>query len=205
MKIFAVGMNYAMHNKALHGTLSKPEHPVIFMKPDTALLKDNKPFFVPDFMGRIEYEAEVVFRIGKLGKSVPARFAGRYLDAVTVGIDFTARELQAQQKAAGHPWEISKSFDNSAAVGQWVPVDMVKDVHMLPFHLDKNGKTVQKGNTMDMLYSVDELIEYISTFFTLRTGDLLFTGCPAGCGPVEEGDHLCGWLGEKQVFDFYCK
>lgn len=205
MKIFAVGMNYAMHNKALHGTLSKPEHPVIFMKPDTALLKDNKPFFVPDFMGRIEYEAEVVFRIGKLGKSVPARFAGRYLDAVTVGIDFTARELQAQLKAAGHPWEISKSFDNSAAVGQWVPVDMVKDVHTLPFHLDKNGKTVQEGNTMDMLYSVDELIEYISTFFTLRTGDLLFTGCPAGCGPVEEGDHLCGWLGEKQVFDFYCK
>lgn len=198
-------MNYLQHNKALHGSLSKPERPVIFMKADTALLKDHHPFFIPDFMGRIEYETEVVVRINKLGKSVPARFASRYYDAVTVGIDFTARELQAQFKATGQPWEIAKGFDGSAVIGDWIDVEKFKNVQMLHFHLDINGEKVQEGSTCDMLYKIDEIVSYISQFFTLKTGDLLYTGCPSGCGPVKVDDHLEGYLEDTKVLDFECK
>lgn len=205
MKIFAIGLNYLEHNKALYGSLLKPEEPVIFMKPETALLKDHHPFFIPDDMGRIEYETEVVVRINKLGKSVPARFASRYYDAVTVGIDFTAREMQAKFKAAGRPWEVAKGFDNSAAIGDWIEVEKIRDVQALNFHLDINGKTVQTGCTADMLFKIDEIIEYISRFFTLKTGDLLYTGCPTGCGPVQIDDHLEGYLGDQKVLDFECK
>lgn len=205
MKIFAIGMNYVLHNKALHGTLSKPEHPVIFTKADTALLKDNQPFFVPDFMGRIEYETEVVVRINKLGKSVPERFAHRYYDAVTVGVDFTAREIQAQLKAKGQPWEIAKGFDGSAVIGEWQELSNYKDVQSLRFHLDINGQTVQEGFTGDMLYKVDEIVAFISQYFTLKTGDILYTGCPAGCGAVHAEDHLEGYLEDKKLFDFECK
>lgn len=198
-------MNYAQHNKALHGTLSKPENPVIFTKADSALLKDHHPFFVPDFMGRIEYETELVVRICKLGKTIPTRFAHRYYDAVTVGIDFTARELQARLRENGQPWELAKGFDGSAVIGDWVELDKIRDIQMQDFHLDINGNTVQQGCSCDMLYKIDEIIAYISNYFTLKTGDLLYTGCPTGCGPVHPEDHLEGYLGDRKVLDFMCK
>lgn len=205
MKIFAVGMNYAEHNKSLHESLSKPKQPVIFTKADSALLKNHKPFFIPDFMGRIEYETELVVRICRLGKTIPQKFAHRYYDAVTVGIDFTAREWQERLRKAGHPWELCKGFDGSAAIGEWVEVSKFRDVQALRFHLNINGHTVQEGCSADMLYKIDELISYMSQFFTLKTGDLLYTGCPAGCGPVSIDDHLEGFLEERKVLDFYCK
>ena len=205
MKIFAVGMNYVEHNKELHGTLYKPENPVIFMKADSALLKDHKPFFVPDHLGRIEYEGELVLRICRLGKSIPRRFAHRYYDAATVGIDFTARDLQKKLRAEGLPWELSKSFDGAAAIGEWVSADKFRDLQMLSFRLDKNGKTVQQALSSDMLFKIDDLIAYISQFFTLKTGDLLFTGTPAGVGEVAVDDHLEGYIEDRKVLDFRCK
>ena len=205
MKIFAIGMNYSEHNKSLHGTLSKTNEPVIFLKADSALLKDGKPFFIPDDMGRIEYETEVVVRVCRLGKTIPERFAHRYYDAVTVGIDFTARELQKKLKEQGHPWELSKRFDGAAVLGSWVDKERFLDIQRLRFHLDINGKTVQQGCTCDMLYKIDEVISYISRYFTLKTGDLLYTGCPTGCGPVQINDHLEGYIEDRKVLDFRCK
>jgi len=205
MKIFAVGMNYAEHNKELHGTLSKTEEPVIFTKADSALLNQHKPFFIPDFMGRIDYETELVIRVCRLGKNIAPKYASRYYDAVTVGIDFTARELQQRLRSKGRPWEICKGFDGSAAIGDWVDVKEIGDAQNVQFHLDINGKTVQTGCTADMYYSINELIAYISQFFTLRTGDMLYTGTPAGVGPVHIDDHLEGYLADKKVLDFHCK
>lgn len=205
MKIFAVGMNYAQHNKELDGTLYIPEEPVIFTKADSALLKDHKPFFIPDFMGRIEYEAEVVVRICRLGKTIPERFAHRYYDAVTLGIDFTARELQQKLRAAGQPWELCKGFDGSAAIGEWIDVSKLRDIQALRFQLDINGSTVQQGCTADMIFRIDALIAYISRFFTLKTGDLLFTGTPVGVGPVHIDDHLEGYIEERKVLELNCK
>ena len=205
MKIFAVGMNYALHNKELDGALYKPEAPVIFTKADSALLKDGKPFFIPDWSDRVDYEAELVVRICRLGKGIPVRFAHRYYDAVTVGIDFTARDWQEKARAKGLPWEICKGFDGSAVIGQWVEKEKFRDVQALQFHLDINGTTVQQGCTSDMLYKIDELIAYISTYFTLKTGDLLYTGTPVGVGPVKIDDHLEGWVEDRKVLDFNCK
>ncbi|MDE7089295.1 MAG: fumarylacetoacetate hydrolase family protein [Prevotella sp.] len=209
MKIFAVGMNYLQHNKALHGTLLKTEEPVIFTKADSSLLKDGKPFFVPDWAERIDYEAELVVRISRLGKGIPERFAHRYYDAVTVGVDFTARDWQEKARRNGLPWEISKGFDGSAVIGEWqslpLSTDGERDIQNLNFRLDINGKTVQEGCTADMFYRVDELIAYLSRFFTLKTGDLLFTGTPTGVGPIRVDDHLQGWLEDRKVLDFYCK
>ena len=205
MKIFAIGMNYAAHNKELHDTLLKTEKPVIFTKADSALLKPGKPFFVPDHWGRIDYEAEVVVRICRLGKNISQRFVHRYYDAVTVGIDFTARDLQREASQNGQPWTICKGFDGSAAIGEWVDIAKFRNVQALHFHLDKNGETVQEGRTSDMFYGVDEIIAYISQFFTLKTGDLLYTGTPAGVGPVQIGDHLDGWLEDRKVLDLNCK
>ena len=205
MKIFAIGMNYALHNKELHSTLSKPEKPVIFLKADSALLKDHKPFFVPDFMGRVDYETELVVRICRLGKSVPQRFAHRYYDAVTVGIDFTARDMQHTLREKGLPWDICKGFDGAATIGDWVDVDKFRDIQAIHFHLDINGQTVQEGCTSDMLYKGDEIIAYISQFYTLKTGDILYTGTPAGVGPVHIDDHLEGYLEDQKVLEFNCK
>ena len=198
-------MNYAQHNKELDGTLYIPEEPVIFTKPDSALLKDHKPFFIPDFMGRIDYEAEVVVRICRLGKTIPERFAHRYYDAVTLGIDFTARELQQKLRAAGQPWELCKGFDGSAAIGEWIDVSKLRDIQALRFQLDINGSTVQQGCTADMIFRIDALIAYISRFFTLKTGDLLFTGTPVGVGPVHIDDHLEGYIEERKVLELNCK
>ena len=206
MKIFAVGMNYIQHNKELDGTLYKPEKPVVFTKADSALLKDHKPFFIPDWSEQVDYETELVVRICRLGKGIPARVAHRYYDAVTVGIDFTARDLQQQLTAKGHPWELCKGFDGSAVVGRFVPKDTFgKDIQDLHFHLDINGQTVQQGHTADMLRTVDELVSFISQFFTLKTGDLLYTGTPVGVGPVHENDHLCGWLEDQKLLEFNVK
>lgn len=205
MKIFAVGMNYIQHNKELDGTLYKPEEPVIFTKADSALLKDSKPFFLPDELGRIDYETELVVRICRLGKSIPQRFAHRYYDAVTVGIDFTARDLQNKLRAEGKPWELCKGFDGSAAIGEWVSVEKFRDIQAIHFHLDINGNTVQEGCSSDMLFKVDEIIAYISQWFTLKTGDILYTGTPAGVGPVHIDDHLTGWLEDRKVLEFYVK
>ena len=180
MKIFAVGMNYIQHNKELDGALYKPEKPVIFTKADSAL----------------------VVRICRLGKSIPERFAHRYYDAVTVGIDFTARDLQREARQQGLPWEICKGFDGSAVIGEWVPKEKFLDIQALHFHLDINGQTVQEGCSSDMLYKIDELVSYISQFFTLKTGDLLYTGTPVGVGPVKIGDHLEGWLEDRKVLEF---
>ena len=205
MKIFGIGMNYIQHNKELDSALYKTEAPVLFTKADSSLLKSGKPFFVPDFMGRIDYEAELVIRICRLGKNIPQRFAHRYYDAVTVGIDFTARDVQQQLREKGLPWDLSKSFDGAAAIGEWVGKDMFLDVQALRFHLDINGQTVQEGCTADMVFGIDEIVAYISQYFTLKTGDVIFTGTPAGVGPVHIDDHLEGYVEERKVLEFNCK
>ncbi len=202
MKIFAVGLNYPQHNKELDETLYKGERPVIFTKADSSLLKDGKPFFLPDDMGQVDYETEIVVRICRLGKAIPARFAHRYYDAVTVGIDFTAREMQRQLREKGLPWEMCKGFDGAAVIGEWMPKDKFRDVQNLAFRLDINGATVQEGCTAEMLFKIDEIIEYISKYFTLKTGDILYTGTPAGVGPVSIGDHLEGYAENRKVLDF---
>lgn len=205
MKIFGIGMNYIQHNKELDGALYKTEAPVLFTKAESSLLKSGKPFFVPDFMGRIDYEAELVIRICRLGKNIPQRFAHRYYDAVTVGIDFTARDVQQQLREKGLPWDLSKSFDGAAAIGEWVGKDKFLDVQALRFHLDINGQTVQEGCTADMVFGIDEIVAYISQYFTLKTGDVIFTGTPAGVGPVHIDDHLEGYVEERKVLEFNCK
>lgn len=205
MKIFAVGMNYAQHNKELDGALYIPEEPVVFTKADSALLKDGKPFFVPDYLGRVDYETELVVRICRLGKGIPERFAHRYYDAVTVGIDFTARDLQQRLRKAGMPWELCKGFDGSAAIGEWIEKEKFLDVQALHFHLDINGKTVQEGCTSDMIFKINRLVSYISEFFTLKTGDMIYTGTPAGVGAVSIDDHLTGYLEDRKVLEFNVK
>ena len=205
MKIIAVGMNYVAHCHELHANENLPQEPVIFMKPDSALLKDSKPFFIPDFSKQIDYETELVVRICRLGKNIAPRFAHRYYDAVTVGIDFTARDLQNKLRAEGKPWEICKGFDNSAVIGDFVPVNHFKDVQNLDFHLTIDGKKVQEGNTRDMIFKIDDLIAYVSQFYTLKIGDLLYTGTPVGVGPVSIGQHLEGYLEGEKRLDFYVR
>ena len=205
MKIIAVGMNYMAHCQELHANEKLPEEPVLFMKPDSALLKDSKPFFIPDFSKQIHYETELVVRICRLGKNIAPRFAHRYYDAVTVGIDFTARDLQNKLRSEGKPWEISKGFDNSAVIGDFVPVSRFKDVQNLNFHLTIDGNKVQEGNTGDMLFKIDDLIAYISQFYTLKIGDLLYTGTPVGVGPVSINQHLEGYLEGVKLLDFYVR
>mgnify|MGYP000097853009 FL=1 len=197
-------MNYAAHNKELHHTLELTE-PTIFMKSDSSLLKDGKPFFIPDFSSEIHYETELVVKIDRLGKNIAERFAHRYYSEVTVGIDFTARDLQRRLREQGLPWEICKAFDNSAVIGTFIPLEEAGNVNQLSFHLDMNGKTVQQGNTADMLFSVDQIIAYVSRFFTLKIGDLIYTGTPVGVGPVSIGDHLEGYLGERKLLDFHVR
>ena len=202
MKIFAVGMNYQEHNKELHGTLLNIKEPVIFTKADSALLTGGKPFFVPDFTQQCEYETEVVVRICRLGRSIARRWAHRYYDQVTVGIDFTARDVQRKLRDKGLPWDLCKGFDGSAVVGEMQQLETLPDVQDLHFHLDINGQCVQLGHTADMMFQVDEIVSYISRFFTLKMGDLIYTGTPAGVGPVHEGDHLVGYLEGKKVLEF---
>ena len=175
MKIIAIGMNYPLHCKELHAGEPLPQEPVIFIRADSALPKGQQVFY-SDFCQQVDYETELVVRINRLGKNISERFAHRYYDAVTVGIDFTARDLQRKFRAEGKPWELCKGFDNSAAIGDWVPVEKFADIQHINFHLDIDGKTVQQGNTQDMLFKVDQIIAYVSQFCTLKIGDMLFTG-----------------------------
>ena len=204
MKIIAVGMNYANHNKEMQHSLSLSE-PVIFMKPDSALLKDGKPFFIPDFSSELHYETEVVVKINKLGKNIAEQFAHRYYKEITVGIDFTARDLQHELRKKGLPWEICKGFDGAAVTGEFVPLTETGDIRDIHFHLDIDGKTVQEGHTADMLFSVDWIIAYVSRFVTLKMGDLIYTGTPAGVGKVETGNHLQGYLNHRKTLDFFVR
>jgi 2-keto-4-pentenoate hydratase/2-oxohepta-3-ene-1,7-dioic acid hydratase in catechol pathway len=197
-------MNYANHNKEMHNPLESSE-PIIFMKSDSSLLKDGKPFFIPDFSSDVQYETEIVVKINKLGKNIAERFACRYYDEITVGIDFTARDIQSRLRRQGLPWEISKAFDNSAVTGAFIPLRQAGDIGKVPFCLHINGKKVQQGNTAGMLFPVDKIIAYASRFFTLKMGDLIYTGTPAGVGPVKINDHLEGYIGETKLLDFYVK
>ncbi len=200
MKIFCIGRNYADHARELNNPV--PERPVVFMKPPTALLVNDKPFYYPDFSQDIHYELEVVLRVCKNGRHVEPEFAPRYYDQLALGIDFTARDLQQACKKKGHPWEIAKAFDHSAALGPFVPLSEV-DREGIEFRLLKNGQPVQHGNTRDLLFPFDQLIVHLSRFFTLQTGDLIFTGTPAGVGPIARGDLLEGFLqthrGERKM------
>ena len=204
MKIFAIGLNYASHNKEMQRTFEAAE-PVIFMKPDTALLRNGNPFFLPDFSDEIHYETELVIKINRLGKNIAEKFAHRYYDELTVGIDFTARDLQRKQKELGLPWEIAKAFDNSAPVGEFISKKELADINNINVRLDINGATVQHGNSGDLIYSFDKIIAYISRFFTLKIGDLIFTGTPAGIGGVSINDRLEGYIEDRKLLDFKIK
>lgn len=193
MKIFCIGRNYADHAKELNNPVPTAE-PLIFMKPPTALVVNNKPFYYPDFTRDLHHEGEIVLRICKNGRSVQPEFASRYYDAVAFGIDFTARDLQEKLKQKGQPWEIAKGFDRSAPLSRWTLLSDLKDAQNIDFQLKKNGETVQHGNTRDLIFPFDALIVHISKYFTLHRGDMIFTGTPAGVGPVQVGDVLEGFI-----------
>jgi 2-keto-4-pentenoate hydratase/2-oxohepta-3-ene-1,7-dioic acid hydratase in catechol pathway len=199
MKIICVGRNYADHAKELKNDL--PTEPVLFMKPKTAVLLSHKPLYYPEFTDDLQYECELVVRICSNGKYIQEKFAHKYYDAITLGIDFTARDIQREQQKKGLPWEIAKAFDGSAAVGAFRPLTADMDVNNLQFRLDKNGEAVQHGNTADMIFKVDSIIAYASKFFTFNIGDLIFTGTPAGVGPVTASDKLEGYLSGEKVLD----
>ena len=205
MKIICVGWNYRKHCKELGGDTT-PTIPTIFLKPETALLKDNKPVYIPDFTDRLEYELEVTVKINRLGKGIAEKFANRYYAEVGLGIDFTARDLQNQCKENGAPWEIAKAFDNSAALSRFIPLaELNKDIHDLHFHLLKNGQVQQQGYSGDMLFKIDEIIAYISQFFTFKEGDLIYTGTPAGVSALQIGDNLTGFLEDREMFSINIK
>ncbi len=203
MKIIAIGRNYAAHIEELKN--EKPTEPVVFAKPETAILRQNAPFYLPDFSKDVHHEVEIVLRIGKTGKFVEPAFAHKYIDAIGLGVDFTARDLQEQLKKKGLPWEIAKAFDGSAPVSDFVPVSDFPDLNNLNFSLLVNEELRQKGNTNMMIFSFADIISYVSRFFTLKTGDLIFTGTPQGVAAVKAGDRLKGFLEEKLMFDFEVK
>ncbi|MEJ5994303.1 fumarylacetoacetate hydrolase family protein [Pedobacter sp. Du54] len=203
MKIIAIGRNYAAHAKELNNEI--PTKPVIFLKPDTAVLKDNKPFYIPDFSSDVHFELEVVLKICKEGKHIAEKFASNYYDEIGLGIDFTARDIQTQHKEKGLPWELAKAFDNSAAISNFLPKSDFPDVYNMEFELKVNEKTRQNGHTSNLLFSFEKIIAFVSQYITLKKGDLIFTGTPEGVGQVKQGDHLMAWLEGKQLLDFYVK
>lgn len=202
MKIICIGRNYTEHIEELGN--EKPDEPVIFMKPDSALLRNNDAFYLPDFSNDIHHEVEVVVRINRVGKSIEQKFAGKYYDEIGLGIDFTARDLQSKLKSKGLPWERAKGFNMSAPISPFISKEGI-DLTNLDFQLDINGETVQKGNTSFMLFPIDEIIAYVSQYFTLKKGDLIYTGTPKGVGPVKMGDRLQGYLRGELMFDFEVK
>lgn len=197
MKIFCIGRNYVEHAKELNNDV--PTQPMVFMKPATALVKDDRDFYYPEFTQDLHHELEVVLRISKNGKHIAPKFAHKYWDQLSLGIDFTARDIQQKCKDKGHPWEIAKAFDHSAPIGVFVPKEEVADLSNIEFSLLKNGDRVQHGFTRDLIFDFDTLISYLSKYFSLQTGDLIYTGTPAGVGPVQVGDVLEGYLGERKL------
>ena len=203
MKIIAVGRNYAEHAKELNNSV--PTTPVIFMKPDTAVLKDNKPFYLPDFSEEIHHEVEIVLKISKEGKHISQKFATNYFEEIGLGVDLTARDIQQKHKEKGLPWELAKAFDNSAPIGRFIPKSNFESLYNINFKLAINNKTVQEGNTKDLLFSFEHLIAFISQYITLKKGDLIFTGTPAGVGKIAIGDKLTGYIENEKLFDFEIK
>lgn len=203
MKILCIGRNYVDHAKELNNPL--PSEPVVFLKPETAILRTGRPFFIPDFAEEFHYEVELVICINRLGKNIESKFAHRYYDEIGIGIDFTARDLQSSLKKKGLPWEKSKAFDNSAALSKFVPMTKFEDVQNINFRLDINGETRQKGNSSLMIFKVDEIISHLSKYFTLKMGDLIYTGTPVGVGPVKIDDRLQLYIEDELMLDFMIK
>ena len=203
MKIICIGRNYSEHIKELAN--EKPKEPVIFLKPDTALVQKNQPFFIPHFSNEIHHEVEVLVKINRLGKHIQEKFVPKYYDEIGLGIDFTARDLQLELKQKGLPWEKAKAFDCSAFVGDWINKNQFENLEALNFALLKNGEKVQEGNTQHMIWKIDQLIAYVSQFFTLKIGDIIFTGTPSGVGPVKENDVLEGYIENKKSFSVRIK
>ncbi|SHJ54587.1 fumarylacetoacetate hydrolase family protein [Aquimarina spongiae] len=203
MKIICIGRNYTDHIEELEN--EKPTDPVVFLKPDTSILLKKQPFFIPDFSNDIHYEVEILIKIKKLGKYIDRKFAHKYYDEIGLGIDFTARDLQSQLKSKGLPWEKAKAFDGAAVIGNWVSKDNFADVNDINFRLEKNKEIVQQGNTQLMLWKIDELVEYVSQFFTLKIGDIIFTGTPAGVGRVDANDYLDGYIEDEKMFSIKVK
>ena len=203
MKLICIGRNYTEHIKELNN--EKPTDPVVFLKPDTAILLKKQPFFIPDFSNDIHHEVEILVKINKVGKYIDKKFAHKYYDEIGLGIDFTARDLQSELKAKGLPWEKAKAFDGSAVIGNWLPKTNFKNLNDINFSLQKNNTLVQQGNTKLMLWKIDELIEYISKYFTLKIGDIIFTGTPSGVGRVEPNDILIGSIENQEVFKITIK
>jgi 2-keto-4-pentenoate hydratase/2-oxohepta-3-ene-1,7-dioic acid hydratase in catechol pathway len=203
MKILCIGKNYAEHVKEMKSAV--PTEPVYFMKPDTALVKDGAPFYLPDFSSDLHHEVEIVLKINRNGKNIEEQFAHKYFDEISIGIDFTARDIQAKCKEKGLPWEKAKAFDNSAPIGKFVPKTKYADLGSLSFRLDINGKTVQQGNTKDMIFNYAKCISYVSKFHTLKQGDLLYTGTPEGVGPVKAGDKLEAFIEGEKLLEFEVK
>lgn len=203
MKILAIGRNYSEHAKELNNPV--PEKPVIFLKPDTAVIKNNRDFYYPEFSQNIHHEVEIIVRICKEGKHVNGKFASSYYDALGLGIDFTARDIQQEHKEKSLPWELAKAFDGSAPISEWIPKSTFKDIQDISFSLKKNGETVQHGNTKDMIFSIEDIIVFVSQYITLRKGDIIFTGTPSGVGPVAIGDHVEGYIADRCMLDFHIK
>ena len=203
MKIIAIGRTYAEHARELNNPV--PAEPVVFLMPDTCIINNNKPFFYPDFSSDIHYEVELVLRISRVGKNIAPEFAHRYYNEIGIGIDFTARDLQKQAKEKGLPWEKSKAFDGAAPLGRFIDKADFEDINNIPFSLKLNDGIVQQGNSRDMIFSFDQLISYVSGFFTIQIGDLLFTGTPPGVGPVKIGDRLEAFIKEEKLLDFFVK
>ncbi|MBG6132414.1 2-keto-4-pentenoate hydratase/2-oxohepta-3-ene-1,7-dioic acid hydratase in catechol pathway [Aquimarina sp. EL_43] len=203
MKLICIGRNYTDHIEELEN--ERPEDPVVFIKPDTSILLKKQPFFIPDFSDDIHHEVEVLVKINKVGKYIDKKFAHKYYNEVSLGIDFTARDLQAKLKAKGLPWEKAKAFDGAAVIGKWVSKDEYEDIDAIDFRLEKNSETAQHGNTRLMLWKIDELIEYVSKYFTLKIGDIIFTGTPAGVGVVKPNDILTGYINNQQFFSIKVK
>jgi 2-keto-4-pentenoate hydratase/2-oxohepta-3-ene-1,7-dioic acid hydratase in catechol pathway len=203
MKIICIGLNYRKHAMELGRPL--PVEPVVFLKPDSSILKNNKPFFLPGFSSMIHYEVEVVIKISKLGKGISPKFAHRYYDELTLGIDITARDIQNRNSAAGLPWELAKCFDGAAPLGRFVPAGSIADMNNIGFRLEINERIVQQGNTSDMIFSINEIVAYVSEFFTLKTGDLIFTGTPEGVGLLRKNDNLVAYLGDEPLLDMMIK
>ncbi|KAA3646866.1 MAG: FAA hydrolase family protein [Bacteroidetes bacterium] len=199
MKIICIGRNYADHAAELNNPV--PKEPVVFLKPETALIPKNQPFFYPDFSNDIHFEAEIVVKINRLGKNIATQFAHKYYEEISLGIDFTARDIQQRLKEKGLPWEKAKAFDHSAPTGKFIPKSKLKNLNDFNFSLLIDGETKQKGNTKNMLFSIDAIIAEVSKYFTLKIGDLIFTGTPAGVGPIAIGNHLEGFIEEEKVFN----